>query len=156
MIGKLKHLVRDLLSDDDRDDGTERSLELTAAVLLMEMARADHRIDEAEVREIGRQLVAGFSLSESDVGKLLPQAREIAENAVSLQEFTRRLHTSLDYPEKLRIIEMLWQVALADRRLDKYEDYLLARLGELMYVSRGDVLRIRNRVMESLTPPHSP
>ncbi|HHQ14024.1 MAG TPA: TerB family tellurite resistance protein [Chromatiales bacterium] len=156
MIGKLKNLLGGLLPDGGQDGGAEQPLELTVTVLLMEMARADHRIDAAEEQEIGRQIRAGFGLSESDVGKLLPQARDIAENSVSLQAFTRRLHTRLDYPEKLRVIEMLWQVALADRSLDKYEDYLLARLGELMYVSRGDVLRIRNRVMESLTPPQSP
>ena len=155
-MGRLRRLIRDLLPDDDRAAGTEQPLELTTAVLLMEMARADHHIDAAEEREIGRQLVAGFQLSEADVGKLLPRAREIVENAVSLQEFTRRLHTNLEYPEKLRVIEMLWQVAMADRSLDKYEDYLLARLGELLYVSRGDVLRIRNRVMESLAPDQSP
>ena len=43
---------------------------------------------------------------------------------------------------------MLWQVALTDRNLDKYEDYLIGKLGELLYVSRGDVIRLKNRVME--------
>ncbi len=156
MIGKLKKLVHSLLPADEPGRGDKKPLELTVAVLLMEIARADYQIDETEEREIARQMMAGFGLSEVDVGGLLKQARGIAENSVSLQEFTRHLHTSLDYSEKQRVIEMLWQVAMADRKLDKYEDYLLARLGELMYVSRGDVLRIRNRVMESLEPPQSP
>ena len=36
--------------------------------------------------------------------------------------------------EKQRVVEMLWQVALADRRLDKHEDHLVRRIAELLYV----------------------
>jgi len=43
---------------------------------------------------------------------------------------------------------MLWRVALADRHLDKYEDYLIGKVAELLYVARGDVIRLRNAVME--------
>ena len=42
------------------------------------------------------------------------------------------------------------QVALADRSLDKYEDYLIGKLGELLYVSRGDVIRLKHRVTQRL------
>ena len=41
---------------------------------------------------------------------------------------------------------MLWQVALADRGLDKHEDHLVRRIAELLYVSHSDLIRIRNRV----------
>ena len=41
---------------------------------------------------------------------------------------------------------MLWQVALADSRLDKHEDHLVRRIAELLYVSHSDLIRIRNRV----------
>ncbi len=44
------------------------------------------------------------------------------------------------------MVEMLWQVALADRRLDKHEDHLVRRIAELLYVSHSDLIRIRNRV----------
>ena len=44
---------------------------------------------------------------------------------------------------------MLWQIALADDTLDKYEDYMIAKIAELLYVARGDVLRLKQRVIES-------
>ena len=65
------------------------------------------------------------------------------DDAVSLREFTAPLHADLSYPEKLSIIAMLWDVALEDRTLDKYEDYLIGKVAELLYVSRGDVVRLR-------------
>ena len=68
------------------------------------------------------------------------------DRAVELQQFTRRLHEQLSTAEKLRVVEMLWQVALADRILDKHEDHLVRRIAELLYVSHSDLIRIRNRV----------
>ena len=65
---------------------------------------------------------------------------------MELQQFTRRLHEQLSVAEKHRVVEMLWQVAFADRRLDKHEDLLVGRIGELLYVTRSDLIRIRNRV----------
>ena len=43
---------------------------------------------------------------------------------------------------------MLWHVALADRHLDKYEDYLIGKVSELLYVSRGDVLRLKHEALQ--------
>ena len=65
---------------------------------------------------------------------------------MELQQFTRRLHEQLTLAEKHRVVEMLWQVALADRSLDKHEDHLVRRIAELLYVSHSDLIRIRNRV----------
>jgi uncharacterized tellurite resistance protein B-like protein len=67
---------------------------------------------------------------------------------VSLQSFTRRLVDELSESERHRVVEMLWRVALADRRLDKREDYVVRQVADLLYVSQSDLIRIRNRVYE--------
>ncbi|RMF99001.1 MAG: TerB family tellurite resistance protein [Gammaproteobacteria bacterium] len=152
MIGGLRRLLGRLLPEP-RSDAAGPSPELAAAVLLVEMARADHRLDPREDQEIQRQLQASFGLDERGAAELLASARQLAEESVSLHEFTRSLHSGLDYREKLRIVQMLWQVALADRELDKYEDYLVGKVAGLMYVSRGDVIRLRQQVLDSLPPP---
>ena len=48
--------------------------------------------------------------------------------------------------ESHRVIEMLWKVALADQRLDKYEDYVVRKVADLLYVAHSDLIRIRNLV----------
>jgi len=63
-----------------------------------------------------------------------------------LQDYTRTLHEKLTVSEKHEIVEMLWRVALADERLDKHEDHLVRKIAGLLYVSHGDLIRIRNRV----------
>ena len=87
-----------------------------------------------------------FALDNSEAALLLEEARSTADKAVELQQFTRRLHGELSVTEKQRVVEMLWQVAMADQKLDKHEDHLVRRIADLLYVSHSDVIRIRNRV----------
>ena len=64
----------------------------------------------------------------------------------SLHEFTRTLHTKLTQTEKEKVIGMLWELAMVDQELDKYEDYLVRKIADLLYVSNTVVLRIRHEV----------
>ena len=146
MIGKLKKMLEGLAPTEIDDQ--ETSLELSVAVLLVEMARADHQLAEAEEATIRELLHEKFELTGDAAENLLHEARVVAEDSVSMHDFTRAIHEGMDYDEKQRVIEMLWRVALADRNLDKYEDYLIGKLGELLYVSRGDVIRLRHKVAD--------
>jgi uncharacterized tellurite resistance protein B-like protein len=56
----------------------------------------------------------------------------------------------MTYAEKESVIQMLWRIALADRNIDKYEDYMIGKIAELLYVARGDVIRLRQQVLDSL------
>jgi uncharacterized tellurite resistance protein B-like protein len=146
MIGKLKEMLEGLAPTEIEDE--ETGLELSVAVLLVEMARADHQLAEAEEATIRELLNEAFDLTGEAAETLLHEARVVAEDSVSMHDFTRAIHEGMDYAEKQRVIEMLWRVALADRSLDKYEDYLISKLGELLYVSRGDVIRLRHKVAD--------
>lgn len=63
---------------------------------------------------------------------------------MSLHEFTKLLNEHLAENEKSRIIALLWQIAYADGRLDKYEDSLVLKISDLLYVSRGRVMRLKH------------
>jgi uncharacterized tellurite resistance protein B-like protein len=124
----------------------EQGLRLATALLLIEVARADYADDLAEDTMIFASLKQFFAIGDDAAKLLLDEARREADHAVELQQFTRRLHEQLSAAEKLRVVEMLWQVALADRRLDKHEDYTVRKIADLLYVSHSDLIRIRNRV----------
>lgn len=148
MIGRLREIIGALVPAEE-EAVDEQALDLAVAVLLVEMARADHELDDVEEREIRRQLETGFGLAAAEAANLLERAHATVEESVSLHEFTRALHTGMEYDEKQRVVEMLWRVALADNNLDKYEDYLVGKVADLLYVSRGDVIRLRQRVVDS-------
>ena len=63
---------------------------------------------------------------------------------MSAYDFTKILHDHLDHAEKARVVELLWKIAYADGRLDKYEDSLVLKISDLLYVSRGRVMRLKH------------
>jgi uncharacterized tellurite resistance protein B-like protein len=123
-------------------------VELATAALLVEMARADF-VEESTERELIQKLLADrFDLLEAERGALLGRATQRADAAVSLQEFTRLLHEQLDAEEKLGIVAMLWELSLADGRIDKHEEHLVRKVAGLLYVPDRDMIRVKLRVIE--------
>jgi uncharacterized tellurite resistance protein B-like protein len=147
MLRKLAALFDGAFAREAHDPlAREHALRVATALLLVEVAKADYADDFAEGEVISESLKQFFALDDGEAALLLEEARSTADRAVEMQQFTRRLHEQLTVAEKQRVIEMLWQVALADQRLDKHEDHLVRRIAELMYVSNSDLIRIRNRV----------
>jgi uncharacterized tellurite resistance protein B-like protein len=147
MLGRLNAIFeRAFTSSEESEEQREHALRVATALLLIEVARADYADDSAERATMLASLKQFFALDDPDAKLLLEEARREADQAVELQRFTRRLHERLSMAEKHRVIEMLWEVAYADDRLDKHEDHLVGRLADLLYVSRNDLIRIRNRV----------
>lgn len=149
MIRKLKALLHDLSATPGPAPDPDR-VPLAMAALLVEAARADHHVGEDELAEISTLMAARLDLPPEQAAGLVQRARMAVEKSVSLYEFTRPLQESLTYEQKQEVVLMLWHVALADRSLDKYEDYLVSKASELLYVARGDVLRLRHQASQAL------
>ena len=130
----------------EQDEEIFGMIEVATSVLLIEMARADFHQDDFEDKKITELLKAHFNLSHGEAQSLFEEGQKKADDAVSLHEFTRTLHTKLTQIEKEKVIGMLWELAMVDQELDKYEDYLVRKIANLLYVSNTVVLRIRYEV----------
>ncbi len=130
-------------SESDSPD-REAALRFATAVLMVEVARADQVFEKSELVRLLELIESHFALSPEDAADLIDSAAESAEDIVDIHEFTQLLHGHLSEREKAQIIGMLWQVAYADGRLDKYEDSLVLKISDLLYVSRGRVMRLKH------------
>lgn len=127
----------------------EDMLRLATAVLMVDVARADHVFDETELDSVLRLIQQNFNLTPRQATELVEEAEGVAEDLVSVQHFTRRLHENLDEDDKARIVELLWQVAYADGRLDRYENSLVLKISDLLYVNRARVMRLKHDASQS-------
>jgi len=142
MLGRLREFMASAAGSSAQPDPAAR-LRLAVAALLVEIARADHEEKAVEHAAITRLVARHFRLDTAAAEELLAEARTAVDDSVSLRQFTAPLHDALSYQDKLEIVSMLWHVALEDSSLDKYEDYLIGKMADLLYVSRGDVVRLR-------------
>ncbi len=147
MIKKLLDQVAGAISaTQTREDGESReeAIRMATAVLMIDVARADHIFDETEFDSVLGLIVSHFSISPEAAVEIFNEANEEAEDLTSLHEFTQLLHSNLDESEKARIVALLWRIAYADGRLDKYEDSLVLKISDLLHVSRGRVMRLKH------------
>ncbi len=121
----------------------EKVVRQAAAALMVEVARADHDYSEDEFSLLVRLIEQEFDLSAEEALALSEHAAEQVEESVSLHEFTQVLHQHLDSAEKSRLIAALWALAFADGRLDMYEDALVLKVSDLLYVPRTEVMRLK-------------
>ena len=119
------------------------SHELAAACLMMEVARADFEKDETELAAIMNAIQSAFSLSEEETRELVDNAESQVEASVSLHEFTRSVNEAASMEERVHIIELMWRVAYSDGNLDKYEEALIRRVADLLYVGHEDFIRTK-------------
>lgn len=128
----------------ENDAPREHAINMATAVLMTEVARADYDYDESEFELLLDLITRHFGVSPEEAGELANAANETAEDSISLHEFTQLLNKQLTPREKERVVSLLWQVAYADGRLDKYEDSLISRISELLYVTRVRVMRLKH------------
>jgi len=142
-MGLLERLTEALNPPQDEERDVERAQRIAAAVLLLEMAHADHRHADEEYAEIRRQLKTHFGLDDAETEELMTEARPRAEESVSLYRFLKTLNDGLNPTEKRQVLEMLWRVAYADRHLDAHEEHLLRELAELLYLPHSEFIRAK-------------
>jgi uncharacterized tellurite resistance protein B-like protein len=148
MLKKLFVQVVETISGSDTTansvEDRDAALRLATAVLMIDVARADHVFQDVEFERALNLIETHFGLDPEQAAELVNAAGETVDDLVSVYEFTQLLHEHLDENEKARIIALLWQIAYADGELDKYEDSLVLKISDLLYVSRGKVMRLKH------------
>ena len=134
MLAQIRKL---LAAPESSADGPDQ-LQIAVAVLLVEAARMDDNFDDAERAVIERLLAEKFELTQAATRDLLALAEATAERSNQLHPFTRLAVQRMDPEQRIRLIEMLWEIAYADGVLDPEEDALLRRVAGLIYVSDAD------------------
>ncbi len=149
MLRAIQDFFRNRIDTRDTGEHDERSLQLATAALLFEMQRADFDEDEQERVVLERVLQETFALSSVETRELARLAHRESKDSVSLHQFTRLINQRFSPEEKVRVVEMLWQVAFADGRIDRYEEALVRKIAELIYVPHRDYIRARHRVQDA-------
>lgn len=147
MFGNIREFLQERLGGSDPSPQGEgpSSLELAAAVLMIEISLADSSLDESERQVIETALQQEFGLSEPAALALIDAAEREVDRATSLYEFTRLINDEMTQEDKIHVIRRLWEVAFADAVLDKYEEYYIRKIADLLYVPHTMLMREKYR-----------
>jgi uncharacterized tellurite resistance protein B-like protein len=149
MLRAIQEFFRERIAADATGKHDQHSLQLATAALLFEMLRADYNEHPDEYAALERVLQRSFSLSLAETQQLARLADQEAAEAVSLYQFTGLINQHFSAGEKIRVIEMLWQVAYADGRIDRYEEALVRKIADLIHVPHRNFIQAKHRVQEA-------
>lgn len=126
----------------------ENDYRLAAAALLVHVMSIDGAVTDDERIVLKDILATRFGLDAQEGEALVELAIAKDAEAVDLYAFTSVLNRALDDEGRLRIVEMMFEVAYADGGLSEFEDNLVWRAAELLNVGSRDRIRIRREVRE--------
>ncbi len=149
MLKAIKEFVENRIMTpveaESADSG--HALRLATAALLVEMSRQDDTIHEAEREMVARALRSKFELSAEEVTELYSLAEAEAKEAIDYYQFTSLLKEHFSPAQKEKVVELLWQVAAADGHIDKYEEHMVRRIAELLYLTQTEFIRAKHRAL---------
>lgn len=130
------------------DDGAE--LRQAVAALLVHASRIDGEVDGVEVAARDRLLRDKFNLSDDDIARLLAEAEAADAEAVDLFRFTRAIKDAYDRDARGHVLEMLWELVLADGVIDDQEAHMVWRVSGLLGFTSRENGDFRRAVQERL------
>ncbi len=152
MILAIKQFFEDKLSvgSEQENSTTEKKLELASAALMFELMRTDSHIDQREKNTLILVLQETFDLDDAALHELVEIAEDAAVQATSLYEFTSLVNENYSYEQRVQLIENLWRIAFADHSIDRYEEHMIRKVGDLIYIRHSDFIRTKLRAKERL------
>lgn len=148
MLKKLKQL---LTQPEQPSNTSDTGLKLAAATLMFELVRSDGNIDEVELEQMQKILKIQFELTANEVSTLIDEAQNSAEQAISLQGFTRQICENWSNEERVKLLEYLWVLALADNHVDAHERHLVRKIAGLLYLTDRQINVARENAKHQLS-----
>jgi uncharacterized tellurite resistance protein B-like protein len=117
--------------------------DLAAAALLVHVARVDGTFADGEKQALLAFLRSSYGFDRDDAETLLGRADRLDRQADDVGSLVEALGHEGHGPDRIRLLEGAYRIAVADGGLGEFEEDLLWRLGHLLGFDDDTVARIR-------------
>ena len=131
----LQSLKKIFAGDQILNDETENKEIDILSGLMIEAANTDGEVTQDELNKISNSLINVFKEDPKVVEVSLTKAFENKDNSKSLYYYTSKLNKSYSNENKIKLIEVLWEIILADNEIHDFETNLIRRLAGLLYIT---------------------
>jgi uncharacterized tellurite resistance protein B-like protein len=151
MQDKFNELVEHRLFRAEQNVGlTQADIQLAAAILMFEVIMSDGHVDRMEIAELVEILRKQFGLSGEAIGEILEQVRTVSGEKLELEPFCMKLRQYWDDDQRLRLLNDLWIIALADQTIDNRERIMIDKFARSLGLSDKDIERTKAAAQEKL------
>ena len=138
MFKQIKQLFA--VFDKQQPSMQEHDLKTAVAALLIEVMRADTKLEHDEQRTLTVTLKKYFNLTDTEVNELTNNAASSLDDSIDYFQFSKQINEHCSAEQRIEIIELLWRLAYADGEIDPQEDYVIRKVAGLLYVTHTDFI----------------
>lgn len=120
--------------------------QLSATVLLVEIAQADHDLADSERAMVERGVGQVFALDATQVSDVVARAEQVQASSTSMQPYINAVNQQCTREQKRTLLEALWAVAWADEQLDAHEEHMLRRISDLLFLAHADFIQAKLKI----------
>ncbi|WP_346839060.1 TerB family tellurite resistance protein [Microbulbifer sp. SAOS-129_SWC] len=148
MWSQIRKLFEQIGDSADVEMRDARDVRLISAALLAEVATVDQKLDDRERTTLAQVLQQHYRLDADAAVELVDDALARREQATSLYEFTQAVNDQFSEQDKYLLVRQMWQVAFSDDVIEAFEEHLIRRVAELIYLPHGLFTRARAEARE--------
>ena len=115
--------------------------------IMIEAANIDGNIDQKEIDKISDFLVYLFEEKPKNVQREIQRCQNDLNKNKSLHFFTSKINKFYSDQKKIELIEILWEIILADGEVHDYESNLIRRLAGLLYLNDYECGKAKKKVL---------
>ena len=148
MLDGLRQFIADVISPDSHEQRAfdDTGYRLAATALLIHVISLDGEPSAIEKRKLHSLLESSFGLDPGTADRLIASATLAEGEAVDLYHFTSVIMRQLDEAGRLKIVEMMWEIAYADGAVSEFEDNVVWRAADLLGISSRDRIELKHQV----------
>ena len=150
MLAALRKLISLKKENENKSNSVDQEGRLACAALMTRAAWLDGTLDKVEENALRDLMMKRFELSLGEADEILKAAEDDLDTSNDLYRYTKDLRDNFDADERLKLIEMIWEVVYSDGILHRFEATLMRRLAGLLYVDDRDSGEAKKRVMHKL------
>ncbi len=134
----------------DENLGPEKELQVATCALLMEMAHADDEFSPEEEKRIENLMRDHFDIPPETFTEIKAISDKRRAESIDLWHFAKVIKNNYSAAEKEKVIEMIWAVVYADKKLDAHEDYLVHKLATILDLEHKQLINAKLKVLKEI------
>lgn len=149
MLKSIRDFFESTFGNSAPASSDAHQIAVATAALVLEVARIDKGVSAQERTAVLTALQSKFGVTQDEASRIAELAEAEAVQATDYFQFTSLINARFTPEQKTRVIEILWQVAFIDGRLDAYEEHFIRKIADLLYVPHAVYIATKLRVRDA-------
>ena len=135
------NLFKKIFKKNKQEKETISDINLACAIILLEVSYSDFEIKDIEINKMLKFFETDLNLSKEKSAWLNEEAQKLHKDTNCLRKYIKLINENYTKEEKTKLINIAWQIAKADKEIDKYEEHRIRKISELLYLNHSDFIK---------------